>query len=468
MTSPTSVDIPAPADWQHFERLSRAVFSEAFSANFNRFGRAGQRQNGIDVLGRLPTGALIGVQCKGRTSSMGKQLTKKQVDDAIAAAETYPGQLDAFYIVTTAKEDAVLQQYVIDLSGVRKAAGKFEVTLWGWQSMSDQIRSCPGVMKTFYGHWWRKPSLKFIAAAVMLTTVIGFAGFLGSRRVEQWFQVRDAGRSTTVAGLQQVVSTLDQLQVTYGNCIESMAGKAFMFSGQLRDSCTKPIELPLQQLGRQRDHMAGVMNADAYAEVVAASDYLNEDFRQLLVAADMSQGFERSAVDYAKTACPNPKFRTAAAQDGSKLLRRSGEDALSAQMAQYFRMRDFAVPAIAAMKARLAVASRLQNGQDVTQDLVQKANSLASLLQEERSFSYKLPASPFATARVKQMSTRTLTVSGPALDPVDDIVWSQTAENAMFEGLHGHGGDVEFLISCGLLKPTARVLEDDTGKKASS
>ncbi|KVM61880.1 hypothetical protein WJ58_03580 [Burkholderia ubonensis] len=394
---------------------------------------------------------------------MGKKLTQRQVDDAIAEAETYPGTLGEFYIVTTAMEDAVLQQYVMNLSGVRKAAGKFEVTLWGWQSMADQIRSCPGVMKSFYGHWWHKPSLKFITVAALLVSTIVLSGLLGSHRLEQWFAVRDANRSATVAGLQLVGATLDELEVAYGKCIDSMGGRAFVFYDQLQANCIEPIRLPLKQLYRQRDQMAGVMNAAAFIEVGTASEYLNEDFRQLLVAADMSRGFERSAVDFARSACPDPKYRVAESHEQGKLLRETGENALSVQMAQYFRMRDFAVPAIAALKARLAVASRLQNGQDVPGELVKDANSLASLLQEERSFTYKLPGSPFATARVKEMNARTLTVSGPALDPVDSAVWSQVVEEAMFKGLRGHKGDIEFLISCGLLKPAAKALENDAG-----
>lgn len=57
----------------------------------------------------------------------------------------------------------------------------------------------------------------------------------------------------------------------------------------------------------------------------------------------------------------------------------------------------------------------------------------------------------------------------PVLDPVDNAVWSYTAEEAMFEGLRGHKGDVEYLISCGLLRPAAKVLENgaDEQSKAS-
>lgn len=468
MTSPTSVSILPPEDWQQLERLTRAVFSEAFGANFNRFGRAGQRQYGVDILGRVSTGAAIGVQCKGRSSALGKQLTREEIDRAISEAETFPGQLDEFYIVTSAPEDRALQQYVFDLSGVRKATGQFEVTLWGWQSMTDQIRSCPGVMETYYGQWWRKPSLKYVATAAMLTTAILFVGFVGSNRVEQWFKFRDVSRSTTVAGLQRAVSTLDTLQTAYGNCLDSMSGKAFVFSEQLHNGCVVPIETSLKKLEQERDEMAGIMNAAAYSEVRTASEYLNGDFGQLLAAADMAKGLERGAVSLAKTTCPNIRYRTEGSKDVDKALRKTGEDALAEQMAQYYRMRDFALPAIRSMKARLAVASRLQSGQEIPQELVQEANSLASLVQEERQFSYKPPASPFALARAKDATARTLTVSGPAMDPIDDAVWDQTALAALFAGLRGNAGDVEFLISCGVLKPAARELENPAGQRSSS
>ncbi|EIN00475.1 hypothetical protein WQE_13721 [Paraburkholderia hospita] len=468
MTSPSAVEIPRPADWQQFERLSRAVFSEVFGARFTRFGRSGQRQNGIDIIGRLDYGKVIAVQCKGRSTSVGKSLTRDQIDATIIKAETYSGHVDEFYIVTTAAVDVTLQKYVLTLSEARRTAGKFRVSLWGWQSLEDEIRNCPRVLQAFYGEWWRKPSLKFSLCIILATTVIGAAGYIGSQRVDQWFVQRDVNRGKTVDGLQQVVSTLDELQGAYSKCVSSMGGKAFVFSGQLTENCTKPIDVPLSRLAQRRNQMAGIMNTDAYAEVVAADNYLNEDFRQLLVAVSMAQHLERDAVGYGKSACPNPKYRVTRSEAEARAFRKSGEDALAYQMAQYYRMRDFALPAISALKARLAIASRLQNGQGATDDLVSKAKSLPTLLQQERTFTYKLPGSPFATARVKESTTRTFTASGLSNDPVDELVWYQTARTAMFEGLRGNDGDVEYLISCGLLKPAARILEADEEPKPAS
>ncbi|WP_158939778.1 hypothetical protein [Burkholderia sp. S171] len=459
MTSPASIDIPKPLDWQHFERLARAVFSEAKHAGFARFGREGQRQSGIDVIGHLSDGTLVAVQCKGRTSSLGKRLTEKNIDDAIAEAETYSGKLDEFFIVTTANDEVALQQYVIQLSSARQAAGEFSVSLWGWQSMSDQIRSCPGVLRTFYGEWWTRPSFKFVASLIAIAVMLGSVGLVGSQRIGQLFALKDASRRTTVKGVQAVVATLEELQDAYGACISSMNGKAFVFSRRLRETCAKPVEAPLKRLQQQQDELAGIMNVEAFNEVVAANSYLDGDFRQLLIAVEMAEFFESRAVEVARNECPNSKYRIPASQGKDDGFRTSGKDALSAQMSRYFEIRDFVLPAITSLKARLAVAARMQSGQDIPSDLVQRANSLTDLLNQERTYIYKAPASPFAIARVKERSSRDITVTGPALDPVDELVWQQTALEATFEGLRGHSADIEYLISCGFLKPGAKALE---------
>jgi len=202
--------------------------------------------------------------------------------------------------------------------------------------------------------------------------------------------------------------------------------------------------------------------------VVTAETYLNDDYRQLLIAVEMTEFFERRAVDAAKSVCPNSKYRIATSPGDVDQFRTSGKDALSSQMARYFEIRDFVIPAIAALKARLSIAARKQAGQDIPNDLLQRANSLTDLLNQERSYTYKPPTSPFATARVKERITRDFKETGTSLDPIDDLVWNQTAEEAMIEGLRGHGADVEYLISCGFLKPGARVLETASDAKASS
>lgn len=125
------------------------------------------------------------------------------------------------------------------------------------------------MMRTFYREWWTKPSFKFVASAIAVAALLATVSLVSSERIEQWFALKDANQHTTVEGAQAVVVTLNNLETAYVDCISSMNGKAFIFSQQLRDKCVKPIDSPLGHLEKQRDELAGVMNADAFDEVVS-------------------------------------------------------------------------------------------------------------------------------------------------------------------------------------------------------
>ena len=97
-----------------------------------RHGRAGQRQAGVDIVGR--NGALypVSLQCKRRTQWPVRSLTNAEIDAEVAAALTFTPSLKAFYILTTAPDDARLQAHVRDINARHKTAKRFEVILLGW------------------------------------------------------------------------------------------------------------------------------------------------------------------------------------------------------------------------------------------------------------------------------------------------------------------------------------------------
>jgi hypothetical protein len=467
MTGPTSVDIPKPLDWQQFERLSRALFTETKKTDFVRYGRSGQRQNGIDVIGSLSDGSVIGIQCKGRTSSLGKGLTKKEIDDAIADAETYQGKLIEFFLVTTANEDVVLQNYVIQLNFSRKENGKFGVTLWAWQSISDQIRSCPKVLEDFYGGWKKNFSIRHLAILITFTVVLSITGWVIAQHVAQSISRKEMGRVETIKGAQIVTTTLDQLQDAYSECISSMSGngKAFSFSTELMNSCINPIDVPLKLLQQQQDQLASVMSTNVFNEVISARTYIFENFRQLLVATKMAESFEGGSIEKMKGICPNIKERHSDSAFDDVQFRKEGENALSAQMSRYFEIRDFVIPAIIAIKAKLAIVVRMESGQEMPVELVERAKKLTELLEEERSYTYTPVISPFSTARIKEMSARNLKITGNTDDVVENLVWQQTAQQAVWEALKTRPSDIEYLISCGVLNEKARILSEHGKEK---
>ncbi|MGF1593774.1 MAG: hypothetical protein ACFCUW_10870 [Kiloniellaceae bacterium] len=67
LTTRLSIEIPKPKDWQAFQRNCVLLFrSELNDPNAQEYGRSGQKQGGIDILGRRGGSGehFVGVQCR--------------------------------------------------------------------------------------------------------------------------------------------------------------------------------------------------------------------------------------------------------------------------------------------------------------------------------------------------------------------------------------------------------------------
>jgi hypothetical protein len=116
MPTIASSNVPTPKSWDEFEDITLAAAKLRWnSSNFYRNGRAGQKQDGVDIWGHDGDNRHIGVQCKNTVD--GVSLTT--VKDEIANAEAFEPKLDRLYIATTAKRDAVLQKAVREISEQR-------------------------------------------------------------------------------------------------------------------------------------------------------------------------------------------------------------------------------------------------------------------------------------------------------------------------------------------------------------
>jgi hypothetical protein len=134
--------IPAPSTSKRgyrrpsLDELCADVFQSAWrDPALVRHGRAGQRQHGVDIVAR--NGALypIGLRCKKRAQWPVTKVTKTQVDAEVAAALNFKPALKAFYILTTALDDAKLLKHVRQINERHEAAKLFEVILLGWNEI---------------------------------------------------------------------------------------------------------------------------------------------------------------------------------------------------------------------------------------------------------------------------------------------------------------------------------------------
>lgn len=154
MTDFTSVSVRAPKDWQAFERHSRLLFEYSLGdpATQNN-GRQGQAQHGVDIWGRRGggDGPLVGIQCKGKDADYHGAVTKAELRREVKKSTAFRPSLKEFILITTAPDDAKIQEAARLLEEeVRKAGRDLSISVWGWERVQQEINRFGEVLKAFH------------------------------------------------------------------------------------------------------------------------------------------------------------------------------------------------------------------------------------------------------------------------------------------------------------------------------
>ena len=152
MPTIASSELPVPKNWDEFEEICADLFGRIWNdPNIVRYGRLGQRQNGVDIRGHLPDGRIVGVQCKRKRQWPVAKLTTKEIDDEVAEALKFKPPLSEFTIATTALNDAKLQAHVDAITERHTAQGLFSIHLFGWNELRRRITDHPQLVEKHYG-----------------------------------------------------------------------------------------------------------------------------------------------------------------------------------------------------------------------------------------------------------------------------------------------------------------------------
>jgi hypothetical protein len=151
MPTIASSELPVPKSWDEFEDICADLFGRIWNDhNIVRYGRMGQRQDGVDIRGQLPAGGIAGVQCKKKRQWPVAELTTKDIDDEVAEALKFEPPLSEFTIATTAPNDGKLQAHVDVVTERLKTHGLFAVHLLGWNELSRRIADYPQLIEKHY------------------------------------------------------------------------------------------------------------------------------------------------------------------------------------------------------------------------------------------------------------------------------------------------------------------------------
>ena len=93
----------------------------------------------------------IGLQCKKRKSWPLSKITKMEIDKEITEALNFKPALKAFYILTTAPDDAKLLNHVREINVRHQREKLFEVGLLGWNDIVRRATLDPSVADKHFG-----------------------------------------------------------------------------------------------------------------------------------------------------------------------------------------------------------------------------------------------------------------------------------------------------------------------------
>jgi hypothetical protein len=181
--------VPPPKSWDEFEDITLAAAKLRWSStDFQRHGRTGQKQDGVDIFGHDDDDRHIGVQCKNTVDG----ITLAVVQTEVKNAEAFEPPLDRLYIATTAKRDAPLQKEVRVLSEARRQQSKFRVDILFWDDLCQDLARDDDVFFAHYPQFQhrvdgaRAHDRALFDQLTALLRTDGVIGFLARKNMAGW------------------------------------------------------------------------------------------------------------------------------------------------------------------------------------------------------------------------------------------------------------------------------------------
>jgi len=139
LTARLAIEIPQPKDWQAFQRNCVLLFrDELQDPNAGEYGRNGQDQRGIDVLGRRGGRGdhFVGVQCR----RIDKPLREPKILSDAREALTLQAGLRELIFATTAPDDTAATDAALSAERKLRAEGHdLTISVYGWGQLQTLI-----------------------------------------------------------------------------------------------------------------------------------------------------------------------------------------------------------------------------------------------------------------------------------------------------------------------------------------
>jgi Flp pilus assembly protein TadD len=143
-------EIPKPKDWQDFQRGCVVLFqAELRDPHAQEFGRHGQKQRGIDILGRR-NGVhdhFVGIQCRRYVEPLKKAAILKDCRDALVIK----AGLKEIIFATTCPSDTKATDATLEVESELRAEGfDLKLILYSWSDLELKICQHPTALAFFF------------------------------------------------------------------------------------------------------------------------------------------------------------------------------------------------------------------------------------------------------------------------------------------------------------------------------
>ncbi len=142
---------PLPAHWEDFEDMCyRLAVAEGTIKSGRKYGRRGQAQHGVDIVGHSedPSYRHVGIQCKLKTEHLASKLSEADFKGAYELAKNLHPKLDKLYIVTTSPRDTTIADLITRIN--ESWQRHHFVDAWCWEDICDLLNKHTTVAARYY------------------------------------------------------------------------------------------------------------------------------------------------------------------------------------------------------------------------------------------------------------------------------------------------------------------------------
>lgn len=165
MPTPSLMEIPKSRSAEEFECLCTDILTQAYNQRFLRYGRNGQKQNGIDIYASPDNEHYIVAQCKNYFLSTSTKNIVKQIEKDAKAAEISNFNISKFIVMTAMNRDKYVQDSVVNIDS------SFNIELWFWEDIQEKACSNTKLLHDYYPNLFENTQIPIMVLNEMISNL---------------------------------------------------------------------------------------------------------------------------------------------------------------------------------------------------------------------------------------------------------------------------------------------------------